>query len=150
MDLILATTAQCGDCRLRWQGSLDDSAQCDRLHAGSNYWSIRCATGEAKKGKACKAVSNVVPPTSPHLVAQNMAAWDSKKVEEGMAGRREQCAQGSPAIQSPPRVRSKVVHEFRWMRRGCGSVVLWTNRGISTPFQATCSCIFHADPDERR
>jgi hypothetical protein len=45
---------------------------------GSNHWSIRCCTGEAEKSKACKAVSNVVPPTRRHAVAQNMAAWDSK------------------------------------------------------------------------
>jgi hypothetical protein len=38
----------------------------------ANHWSIRCCTGEAEKGKACKAVSNVVRPVRPHSVAQNM------------------------------------------------------------------------------
>jgi hypothetical protein len=113
MDLILATTAQCGDYRLRWQGSIDDSAQCDRLHAGSDHWGIRCATREAEKGKACKAVSNAVPWT-------RRIVWEHRTWQRGIRGRRIEYmpdqigrpVHGGPAIQSPPRGRQKVVHEF--------------------------------------
>lgn len=82
MDLILAAFCQCGGRRPRRQGIIDDIAQCDGVHAGSDQPSIRCATAEAEEGKACKTVSNAVRPASQSLVPQNMAAWDSKRRRE--------------------------------------------------------------------
>ena len=81
MDLVLATMAQSGDYRRRRQGSIDDNAQSDRLHAGSDHCCMCCATLEAEKGKAGKAVTNAVYPARKPPAAPNMAAWDSRQKE---------------------------------------------------------------------
>lgn len=78
----LSRPVQCGGLCPSQQGSIDDIARSDGVHAGSDQCRLRCATREAEKGKACKAVSNAVRAASQCVVAQNMAAWDSHTREE--------------------------------------------------------------------
>lgn len=115
------------------------------MHAGSDHWSIRCATREAEKGNARKAVANAVSPASPGVGAQNMAARDSKGREEA-----------SPTEASEKRAtKAGQSVTASWTQQSASR--MWVDAeveadGQSWPMHAVPSDLhrrFHADPCER-
>lgn len=144
MNLILTTQARCEDNgRHRLQWNIDSGAVFDRVHAWSDHWRLRCATTEAEKGKACKAVTNVVPPASP-----GNARFEEEKERKHVGTRGAKCARDAQHAVTASCSQECGSLEFRWSASDAGVLDVAQSSQLM-PVSSDLHRAFLADPERR-